>query len=79
MADITVFLAKLMPEEVLLEMLSDALQEYRTVSTDENRKRLLMTLGLASLKFASEKMSMAEVSKEIEQIGKFRQMFKSTN
>jgi len=79
MADIAIVLAKIISEEVLLDILIDSLREYRATPNDETKKRMTTALGLTSLKFASEKMTLSETSAEIDQIAKIREMFKSTN
>jgi hypothetical protein len=67
--------AKLLPEEKLIDDLSEALQNYKILKNEDTKNKLLINVLLLSTKFMTEKKDLMETLKDFDQKKKVMEMF----
>lgn len=69
--------AKFLPEEKLIDDLSEAIQNYKILKNEDTKSKLFLNVMLLSTKLATEKKDFAETLKDFEQKKKTMEMFEN--
>ena len=79
--DLAIMMAKLMPEELLIEQLENAINEKKSAITDEDHKEanrsLNMYCTLVTIRFSTESKDTVEVLKMKDEAQEGQDMFKN--
>jgi hypothetical protein len=67
-----ILLASIMPEDFLLDQLTEYLQNYRSNPTEETKKNLRMHLLMVEMKLKED--SVEDSLKTVEEVRKFKEM-----
>lgn len=75
MEQLFLVLAKIMPEEKLLDDLSEALQNYKILNNEETKSKLLINVMFISIRLGTEKKDLMETINDFNQKKKTLELF----
>lgn len=70
MKELFIIVAKSMPEEILLDKLSEALQAYKLFNKEEDKKSIMLYTNLITLKWTSADQSVTETIADMDKCQK---------
>lgn len=72
-------ISKMMPEEMIIERLEEALSDYKKNNNDDTRSTLKMNVIMYAMRLMTEKDSITETLKEFEEIDRMGKRDKILN
>ncbi len=75
MHELLIALSKMMPEETLIDELSEALTQYKITKSEDAKRKLAMHSTMVMIRFSTEKDSTTDTLKEFKEKSKTLEMF----
>lgn len=79
MEQLFIMAAKVMPEEMMIKELSEALENYKSLHDEASKRKLTMYLMLLSTKFMSEGKDMLETMQDHDKFKRMVELFEDKN